>query len=91
MTRSTADTVRMFILERLERELATEGMSPQDTPDDFDLLAEGMIDSFGIVDLISAIEHRFEVRLDFDGLDPDAITVVGPLSAYVASLVEQQQ
>lgn len=88
---STADTVRRFILERIEQELAADGLTPHETPDDCDLLAEGVIDSFGIVDLIGALEERFDVRLDFEGIDPDEITVVGPLSAYVAGLVDRRR
>ena len=91
MTSPTADSVRMFILERFEQELSAEGMSPRETPDDFDLLAEGVIDSFGIVDLISAVENRYEVTLDFEGLEPDSVTVIGPLATYVANVIEQQR
>lgn len=91
MTTSTADTVRSFILERVEPELDADGLTPRQTPDDYDLLAEGVIDSFGIVDLIGALEERFDVRIDFEGVDPDEITVVGPLSAYIADLIEHQR
>jgi acyl carrier protein len=91
VTTSAADTVRRFILERVEPELAADGLTSRETPDDYDLLAEGVIDSFGIVDLIGALEERFDVRLDFEGVDPDEITVIGPLSAYVASLIEHQR
>ena len=88
---TTADTVRGFVLDHLERDLAAAGRTPESTPDDYDLLAEGVIDSFGIVDLISAVEERFGVVLDFNEVDPDTVTVVGPLSAYVAQLVERRR
>ena len=87
---TTAEAVRMFVLEYLERDLLAAGQTPESTPDDFDLLAAGVIDSFGIVDLISTVEQRFGVTLNFKEVDPDTVTVVGPLSTYVAELVERQ-
>ena len=70
-----ASEVRAFVLDR--HDLDT------DVPDDFDLRANGLIDSFGVLELIGALEERFGLELDFDELDPEDLTVVGPLSRYV--------
>ena len=88
---TSAEIVRAFILERVDEELAAVGLTPLQTPDDYDLLGEGIIDSFGILDLITAVEDRFGVSLDFEAIDPDVVTVVGPLSGYVATLIENQR
>lgn len=90
MTAAPVETVRTFILRRLEDELAANGLTPGETPEDYDLLFEGVIDSFGIVELIAEIEDRFDVTLDLEQLDPDVVTVVGPLAAYVARVIEEQ-
>jgi acyl carrier protein len=91
LTAAPVETVRTFILTRLEEELAANGLTPRETPEDYDLLLEGVIDSFGIVELITEIEDRFDVMLDLEELDPDVITVIGPLSTYVARLIEEQR
>ena len=57
-------------------------------PDDFDLLLSGVIDSFGILEMISAIEKEFRIQLDLAALDAEEITVLGPLSRYVAEIAK---
>jgi acyl carrier protein len=45
--------------------------------DDFDLLLAGVIDSIGIFEMISAIEHEFQIKLDLGLLDAEDITRMG--------------
>jgi acyl carrier protein len=52
-------------------------------PDDFDFLLSGVIDSFGILEMISAIEHEFQIQLDLALLDAEDITRIGPLARYI--------
>jgi acyl carrier protein len=59
-------------------------LSLTEIPDDFDLLLNGVIDSFGILEMISAIEDEFQVQLDLALLDAEDITKIGPLARYVA-------
>ncbi len=53
-------------------------------PDDFDFLLSGVIDSFGILEMISAIEAEFQIQLDLALLDAEDITRIGPLARYIA-------
>jgi acyl carrier protein len=53
-------------------------------PDDFDFLLSGVIDSFGILEMISAIEDEFQIKLDLALLDAEDITRIGPLARYIA-------
>ena len=59
-------------------------MIPDNLADDFDFLLKGVIDSFGILEMISAIENEFRIQLDLADLDAEQITILGPLSRYVA-------
>lgn len=77
------EEIRSFILTRLAAPLEAKRMTPQDVPDDFDLLIEGVIDSFGIVELIAAVEEQYGITIDFEDLDADDLTVVGPLCRYI--------
>ena len=83
MNRISAEEIRAFILDRLQSQLDAKGLSPSSVPDGFDLLTEGVIDSMGIVELIVALEQQFDTRLDFEELDPESLTIVGPLCRYV--------
>jgi acyl carrier protein len=83
MTRTNAAAVHELILERLDEQLAAKGLTPSDVPPSFDLLLEGVIDSFGVVEIIMFIEERFEIEFDFDELPADDLTRIGPLSQYV--------
>jgi acyl carrier protein len=85
MERTSAQTVREAILDRAAEELAAKGLTPSDVPDSFDLLLEGVIDSFGVVELIMMLEERFGIAFDFDELPADDLTKIGALSAYVES------
>ena len=83
MSRITAGGIRAFILDRLQGQLEAKGLSHSSVPDDFDLLTEGVIDSMGIVELIIALEQQFDIRLDFEELDPESLTIIGPLCRYI--------
>jgi acyl carrier protein len=83
VTPVTADDVRSAVLERVSPGLAAKGLRPEELPDDFDLLLEGVVDSFGLLELISHVEARFGLELDFADLDADDLTALGPFSRYV--------
>ena len=78
-----AQIVREVILDGVAEPLAAKGLTPTDVPFEFDLLLEGVIDSFGVVEMIVMLEQRFAFEFDFDELDADDLTKVGPLSEYV--------
>ena len=82
---TTAAEVQQFILGRIDDPLHAKGLAAPDVPGSFDLLLEGVIDSFGIVELIGALEEQYGVEFDFDELAPDDLTRIGPLSSYVAA------
>ena len=85
----TAETdVRTVMLEMLAEPLAAVGRDPGTVPDDFDLLAEGVIDSFGLLELISALEARYATTLDFADMPVEELTVAGPLARHLAAQIE---
>jgi acyl carrier protein len=83
MTQATAAAVRDLILERVDEQLAARGLAPSEVPGSFDLLLEGLIDSFGVVEIILMLEQRYAIEFDFDELSADDLTKIGPLAAYV--------
>jgi acyl carrier protein len=80
---TTAEEIRTFILGRVQGQLEAKGLSISSVPDEFDLLTEGVIDSMGVVELIASLEQQFDMRLDFEKLDPESLTIIGPLCRYI--------
>ena len=85
MQKITPDIVREFLLGKYLDRIRAVGLTLADFQDDFDLLLSGVIDSFGILEMISSIEEEFHIELDLATLDAEQITIVGPLCRFVAS------
>ena len=84
MNRITPDQVREFLLTKYITPIRELGLDPSMVGDDFDFLLRGVIDSFGILTMITSIEDEFHILLDMERLDAEQITILGPLSRYVA-------
>lgn len=84
MSNPSPAEVRAFLLHRVSGPLSALGLTPDGIRDGFDLLAEGVIDSLGLVQMIVAVESRFQVELDLEELEVEDLGVVGPFSRYVA-------
>lgn len=84
MNRITPDRVREFLLTKYKTPIRELGLDPAMVGDDFDFLLRGVIDSFGILTMITSIEDEFHILLDMERLDAEQITILGPLSRYVA-------
>jgi acyl carrier protein len=81
--------VRDFVVANLAEPLREGGWNPAEVGDDFDLLQSGVIDSLGVLELIVDVSEHFELDLDFEDLDPEGLTIVGPFSRYVAAMSGQ--
>jgi acyl carrier protein len=84
MKELTEAAIRRFLLEKYREPIGAIGLIPGELADDFDLLLNGVIDSFGILEMIGALEEEFGIQLDLATLDAEQITILGPLSRYVA-------
>jgi acyl carrier protein len=79
----TAGDVRSVVLAQVVDELAALGLASEDVPDELDLLYEGVIDSLRLLEIITALEDHFATELDFEDVDPDEMTVLGPFCRHV--------
>lgn len=84
MNNVSPEQVRSLILSHLQVPLNQEGLRPEEVRDDFDLLTEGIVDSQGILELILEVEERLGVQINFEEMDPEALTVIGPFCRYVS-------
>jgi acyl carrier protein len=73
-----APAVRQFI----SRELAP-GTTEADLGDDVSLLESGILDSFGIMTLLSFLEDSFQVRIPVERIEPANFETVAAISMLV--------
>ena len=83
MISGSGESIKSLIVARLEQSIVEMGLEPAALTDDFDLLTSGVIDSLGIVELISAIEQQLGIAIDLSELDPESLTTLGPLARYI--------
>ena len=76
--------VRSAVLGLFEDPLRANGLEPSEVPNDCDLLSQGIIDSLGVVAMVSAAEELADGEIDFEDLDFEDMTIVGKFCDYVA-------
>jgi len=84
MSNYTAENVKAFLLKKYAEALTNRQLNHGQVPDTFDLLAEGIIDSLGVLNMISDVEREFKIQLDMEHLDAEQLTIIGPFCRYVA-------
>jgi acyl carrier protein len=85
MRTTSAKDVRIFLESYLTENLREQGRDMAvDLPDDCDLLLSGVIDSVGLLELITAVQKYCDREIDFERLDPESMTVFGPLCRYIS-------
>jgi acyl carrier protein len=85
VTSPTPDDVRAFVAAFLNAKLKERGKAPlDDLRDDYDLLLSGLLDSLSFVEMMVGAGKRFGAQVDFEELDPEKMTIVGPLCILVS-------
>ena len=79
------EDVRAFLLDQIDGKLRAVNIAPEDVDDRTDLLAAGIVDSLGVLELISLVSDHFGVEGDWEDYEPEDILVVGPFCRYAVS------
>lgn len=77
--------VRAALQDFLASQHGGRRIDAAELPDDLDMLASGMIDSLGFLGLMTMMRQAFGEHIDFEGLDPDQMGIVGPFCDFVAA------
>jgi acyl carrier protein len=77
---STEDRVRDLIADNLRWGGSRSQLAP-----DFLLIDNHVIDSLGMLTLVSALEDEFGIDVDDDDLVPDNFATIGQIAAFVDS------
>ena len=75
----TRDDLRGFIMARLEQVAGEKGLTLGPVEETSDLLALGVLDSLGFVQMLMAMEGEFGLEMDLAELDPEEFTTLGGL------------
>jgi acyl carrier protein len=78
MTLDTATAVRQFVLDEF---LSGDGVD--DLDDDFDLVTTGVIDSLGLLELLSWMQEEFHILLSDAVLGPNELRSVRAISSFI--------
>jgi acyl carrier protein len=73
------------------RQLIEDKLAVEVASDDTDLLAEGVLDSVTLVQLIMHLEQTFDIRVELADLEIDDLRSVRSIVALVAKLRESQR
>jgi acyl carrier protein len=84
MTFRSPEAIKLLILSIIERH-ESPTVDPATVSDEFNMLAEGLLDSLGFVELMAELERRLGIEIDLGDLDPDELTTLGPLARYIVS------
>jgi acyl carrier protein len=84
MSSINADDVKIFVVKYLSERAPKGDLDGLQLADTFDFLQAGIIDSMGLLEMISAMEDHFKITVDFEQMDADKFTILEPFCCYVA-------
>ncbi len=76
----------MSVTEELEQFIVTEltqGRGIDSVAADEDLLASGVVDSHGVMELVGFIESRYGIVVDDDDLTPENFQSLASIAAFI--------
>lgn len=84
--------VRAFVHDFLSERLTSQGRDfPAALDDGCDLLVSGILDSMGMLELMTAFQEYCGRDIDFEALDPELMTIVGPLCDFVVGQMADER
>jgi acyl carrier protein len=78
------ENIKIFVVNYLSRRDPKGGLDGTQINDSFDFLLAGIIDSMGVLEMIALMEEDFGILVDFELMDPEVFTILGPFCHYVA-------
>ena len=78
MNQKLAQEIRCFIVENFLYGGADNGLKDSDS-----LLDKGIIDSTGVLELVSHVETTYDFRMDDEELIPENLDSVANITAYI--------
>lgn len=81
---------REVLLNALKHEISELGLAKEDLTGSFNLIEDGLLDSFGFLELMARIEDQAGIELDFEGREPDDLTSISGLGAIIEAALNEE-
>ncbi|MCE7001481.1 phosphopantetheine-binding protein [Kibdelosporangium philippinense] len=81
---SNVDAIKKFVIDEFLPDVA-----PEDLAVDYDLLADGVIDSLGLLKLIAWVEDHFALSVHDTDLDPNNFRSVQAIDEFIEAARSQ--
>ena len=75
---SNVDTIKKFVIDEF-----LPDVSAADLAVDYDLLADGVIDSLGLLKMIAWVEDHFQLAVHDTDLDPNNFRSIGAIDSFI--------
>ena len=75
----TIEVLKQFVAEELVRESSLEGLDENQS-----LLESGIIDSMGILLLVSFIEEKFKIKIEAEDLIPENFNSLNSITCMIS-------
>jgi len=72
----TFDEVREIVLDVIEENINRAGYDRHSIPNETDLMASGILDSFGFLESLASIEDSTGLDVDYSQLDSESFTTL---------------
>ena len=82
----SADQVKQLLKDHLRNELSKAGIT--DPADSLSLTESGLVDSFGLLEIVMAVQDKFGVTVDVGDVDPESFTTFGGFAETVAKYAQ---
>jgi acyl carrier protein len=76
---SNIDAIKKFLIDEFLPDVNASELDLE-----HDLLADGLIDSLGVLKLIAWIEDKFDLAVGDDDLDPDNFRSIAAIDTFIA-------
>jgi acyl carrier protein len=71
----TADEIGQFLTNKLKKSFSRAGIS--ELTQETSLTETGLVDSFGLLELLIAAQEKFGITVDVGAIDPEVLTTFG--------------
>jgi|ETN02SMinimDraft_2_1059926.scaffolds.fasta_scaffold37525_1 acyl carrier protein len=66
--------VKEFVIDHLQKNMLKLNIVAHEIDDSFNFIESGVVDSMGFLELITRVEKRFKIEIDFEDYDPSEFT-----------------
>jgi acyl carrier protein len=66
--------VKEFVIDHLQNKMIKQDIAAHEIDDSFNFIESGIVDSMGFLELMTVVEKRFKIEIDFEDYDPSEFT-----------------